>query len=83
MKIHYFAWLREHTRCSVEEITLPEYVVSVRDLASYLVTRSPGHEMALRNLKTVRVAINQKYADIDSQISPLDEVAFFPPVTGG
>ena len=83
MKILYFAWMREHTGCSTEEIQLPENVATISDLATYLRGRSAGHGTALRNLKTVRVAINRKFANLESSITDGDEVAFFPPVTGG
>lgn len=83
MKILYFAWMREHTGCSTEEIRLPENVTTISELAVYLRGRSAGYDTALRNLKTVRVAINRKYANLESPITDSDEIAFFPPVTGG
>ena len=83
MKILYFAWMREHTGCSTEEIRLPENVATISELATYLRGRSAGHDTALRNLKTVRVAINRKFANLESSITDGDEIAFFPPVTGG
>ena len=83
MKILYFAWMREHTGCSSEQLDLPAGISTVSGLVSHLTSRSDGHATALRNLKTVRIAVNQKYASLDSPIGPGDEVAFFPPVTGG
>ena len=83
MRILYFAWMREHTGCSSEEIQLPEKVGTIAELAKYLRRRSAGHEAALRNMKTVRVAINRRYAQLDNAVSDEDEIAFFPPVTGG
>jgi len=83
MRILYFAWMREHTGCSSEEIQLPEKVETIAELAEYLRGRSAGHEAALRNMKTVRVAVNRRYAQLDSTVSAGDEIAFFPPVTGG
>ena len=83
MKILYFAWMREHTGCSSEEIKLPAEIRTIGDLASYLRGRSAGHDAALRNLKTVRVAQNRTYARLGSPIEDSDEIAFFPPVTGG
>ena len=83
MKILYFAWMREHTGYSSEKINLPANVRTIGELASYLRGRSAGHDAALRNLKTVRVAQNRTYAQLDSLVKDSDEIAFFPPVTGG
>ena len=83
MKILYFAWMREHTGCASEAVELPETVTTVSELAACLARRSDGHATALRNLQTVRVAVNRKYASLDSPVRAGDEVAFFPPVTGG
>jgi molybdopterin converting factor subunit 1 len=79
----YFAWLRERTGTAREEIVLPEGVRTVSTLLDYLTTRSPGHAAALQNRRTVRTAVNQEFADLSGPIQPGDEVAFFPPVTGG
>lgn len=83
MKIRYFAWMREHTGVSSEEMALPAGIETVGQLAEHLKGSSEGHSIALRNMKTVRVAINRQYARLDSPVSDTDEVAFFPPVTGG
>jgi molybdopterin synthase sulfur carrier subunit len=83
MKIVYFAWMREHIGSSGEELDLPQGITTVGDLATYLKTLSTGHAKALSNLDVVRVAVNKIYADLNTQISNTDEVAFFPPVTGG
>ncbi len=83
MKILYFAWMREHTGCAAEEIELPDGVTTVADLVPHIVSQSDGHATALRNLKTVRVAVNRIHSGLDTPIKQGDEIAFFPPVTGG
>ena len=83
MKIMYFAWMREHIGAPSEEITLPDHISTVRALADHLKSQSGGHAKALSNLDVVRVAVNHVYADLDTHIRHDDEVAFFPPVTGG
>ncbi|MEK9860287.1 MAG: MoaD/ThiS family protein [Alphaproteobacteria bacterium] len=45
--------------------------------------RSPGHAKALSNMDVVRVAVNLSYCTLETPITNGDEVAFFPPVTGG
>ncbi len=83
LTILYFAWLRERIGASGEEIALPEGVHTVSALVDFLATRSPGHESAFRLRRTVRAAVKQEFADLLDPVRPGDEVAFFPPVTGG
>lgn len=83
LKILYFAWLRERTRLAEEEVSVPGSVASVGALVEWLSARSPGHQAAFANCRTVRCAVNQDFADPDTPLASGDEVAFFPPVTGG
>lgn len=83
MKILYFAWLKQKTRIGEETVDLPADVRTVDALIDHLRTKSPGHAAALADMKLVRVAVNQEFADLDAPLGPNDEVAFFPPVTGG
>ena len=83
MKIVYFAWMREHIGTSKEEFEMPKDIATVGMLAEHLKTLSAGHARALSDLNVVRVAVNQVYADLETAITDEDEVAFFPPVTGG
>jgi molybdopterin synthase sulfur carrier subunit len=81
--ILYFAWLRERVGTAQEELQLPEHVRTVSELLDYLSARGPGHAGALQNRRTVRCAVNQEFADPTTLLHPGDEVALFPPVTGG
>ena len=83
MKILYFAWLKEHTGSGAEELQLPDGVDTVGALIPHIIKQSAGHGTALANLDTVRVAVNRVYGDLTTPITNDDEVAFFPPVTGG
>lgn len=83
MKLMYFAWMREHIGTGHEDRPLPEGVDTVAGLVDHLRACSDGHARALSNMDVVRVAVNQRYAELDVEISDSDEVAFFPPVTGG
>jgi molybdopterin converting factor subunit 1 len=83
LTILYFAWLRERVGASEEQIALPAGVRTVGDLIAWLAERSPGHASAFANRRTVRCAVNQEFADPGARVGPGDEVAFFPPVTGG
>jgi sulfur-carrier protein len=83
MRILYFAWVREKTGKSDEEVTIPETVNTVSQLVDWMKTREGGYAEAFADQNVVRVAVNQEYVTIDHAVSNDDEVAFFPPVTGG
>ena len=83
MKLLYVSWLRARVGCAEEEVALPSQVRDVAGLLEWLRARSDRHAEALRNLGLVRVAVNQDYVGPAHPIRDDDEVAIFPPVTGG
>lgn len=83
MKVLYFAWLRTRIGVAQEVVEPPPEVTTVGALVEWLKTRGPKHADALANPKVVKVAVNQEYVPYDSPVGPGDEVALFPPVTGG
>ena len=83
MKIHYFAWLRTKIGVTREEVDPPAEVSDVAGLIDWLRGRGPGFADALADLRIVRVAVNQEYVALDHPVEPGDEIALFPPVTGG
>ena len=83
INVLYFAWMREHTGTASEQITLPNGAKTVGDLMPLLMARSTGHALALKNMAAVRVAVNRSYGDLKTAVAAGDEIAFFPPVTGG
>lgn len=83
MKILYFAWVRDKAGIAEEEVQPPVEVASVAALVGWLRQRGGGPAQALADLGRIRVAVNQEHAAFDAPVGPTDEVAFFPPVTGG
>ena len=83
VKVLFFASLREQLGTAAEEIELPASVATVAALRSHLARRGGAWEGALAEKKNVRAAINQDMANPGAAIRAGDEVAFFPPVTGG
>jgi len=83
VKVLYFAALREQLGISGEDIELPSGVATVAALRSHLVSRGGAWQSALAEGKLVRMAVNQDMAKPSAAIEAGDEVAFFPPVTGG
>jgi molybdopterin synthase sulfur carrier subunit len=83
MKLRYFAWVREKTGVSEEEIDLPANVATVSDVIAWLKTRGPEFEHAFKNSEAVRAAIDMSHVEQTHSVSDAHEIAFFPPVTGG
>ena len=83
MKLLYFAWVRQKIGKSEELLAMPPSVTNVSNLIEYLRRRGPNYEAAFRDPALLRVAINQQHTDFNAVIHAEDEVAFFPPVTGG
>jgi molybdopterin synthase sulfur carrier subunit len=83
VKLLYFAWLRERVGVSEEDIILPADIGSIGELIPWLRQRSPGHAAAFVSTASLRCAVNQDFAAPDTLIVAGDEIAFFPPVTGG
>ena len=84
MSVHiiYFAGLREALGQTSERLALPDHVGSVGQLHAHLAARG-GAWQALATTKNLRAAVNQQMAAMDAPVKDGDEVAFFPPVTGG
>jgi molybdopterin synthase sulfur carrier subunit len=83
MLIRYFAWLKQRTGRAQEELDPPPEITTVRQLAAWIGERHPGFAEALAAPGVVRFAVNQEYVADDAPIARGDEIAFFPPVTGG
>jgi molybdopterin synthase sulfur carrier subunit len=81
--ILYFAWLRERTGTTQESLELPDGLTTIGDLIAHLRARGGGYEAAFSLGRVIRAAVNQNFADPSTPIAPGDEIAFFPPVTGG
>jgi len=83
MQLLYFAWLRAKIGTGEETLDPPAEVRDVDDLLAWLKGRGDGYAEALADLSVVRVAVNQEYVKGDHPVAAGDEVALFPPVTGG
>lgn len=79
----YFASLRERLGCSRELLALPTGNATVSSLVEVLRNRDGHWPEAFAPGRNWRVAVNQDMADLATPIKAGDEVAFFPPVTGG
>ena len=83
MKILYFAWLRQRTGIGEEEVAPPPAVHDVASLIEWLKERGPAFAEALDDTTAIRIAVNQEFATLDTKLDGNEEVALFPPMTGG
>jgi molybdopterin synthase sulfur carrier subunit len=80
VQVLYFASLKEALGKSSESFELPAGITTVGALRDWLVAEGRG---ALATAKNLRCAVNQDMAGLDAPVREGDEIAFFPPVTGG
>jgi sulfur-carrier protein len=78
----YFAWVREKIGTQAESIDLPPEISTVADVISHLRKQGEHYDEALAD-GNLRVAVNQTYAQPESLVTNQDEIAIFPPVSGG
>ncbi len=82
VRLLYFAWVRERIGVAHEVVPLDQPLL-LHELVARLCKRSAGHEAALAEQGRLRAAINEAFVGWDAKVAPGDEVAIFPPVTGG
>lgn len=82
LNLVYFASFRELLGSEGESLALPEGVVDVAGLVAHLAERGGVWQQVMSD-SNLLVAVNQEMVDSQESISDGDEVAFFPPVTGG
>ncbi|HYF09976.1 MAG TPA: molybdopterin converting factor subunit 1 [Acetobacteraceae bacterium] len=84
MRVLYFAWVRQKVGTAEDSFgTLPQDVCDVGGLMKHLAARGGGYAEAFGHARQIRAAVNQEFAGPDHPVRVGDEVAFFPPVTGG
>jgi molybdopterin converting factor subunit 1 len=83
MRILYFAWVRETVGRAEETVAPPADVATVEALIAWLARLSANHARAFADRARIRAAVNHEHAPFARAIGPADEIAFFPPVTGG
>ena len=83
MKLLYFAWVRERIGKAEENVTPPATVGTVAELIAWLAGRGEEYAYAFENPKVIRTAIDRKHVQPGTPLAGANEIAFFPPMTGG
>ena len=83
MRLLYFAWVRERLGKAEERIDPPAGVATVGELMAWLAQRNEQYAYAFENAKVIRAAIDRRHVRADAAIAGANEIAFFPPMTGG
>jgi len=81
VEVLYFAWVRERIGLPRERVDTT--AATVTDLIAELMAREDRYALAFSDLKSLRVALDQKLSSFDAPLAGVREVAFFPPMTGG
>ena len=83
MIIKYFSWIKEHIGKSEEQVSLPSQITNIIELINYLNEIDEKYKIIFEKKELIKIAVNKKYSSFETNISDNDEIAFFPPVTGG
>jgi molybdopterin synthase sulfur carrier subunit len=82
MKLRYFSWLKKITNKDYEILNNKD-IKDIKDLKKYLCKKYPKMEDYLIKEEVLRIAVNLEYTSDNKLISNEDEIALFPPVSGG
>jgi molybdopterin synthase sulfur carrier subunit len=83
MKVLYFARFRQIIGRASDNVALPDGARTVEDLLNHLIASDAACAAAFADRKIIRAAVNQSHVKMDHPLAGAEEVAFFPPVTGG
>ena len=82
MKIKYFSWLKNFTNTDYEEIN-DKKIRDIKSLKKYLCKKYPNLKKYIIKKNIIRIAINFEYSFKNDKLNSEDEIALFPPVSGG
>ena len=83
MNLKYFAWIAEIIDKREESLEIPSGIETIGKLIDYLSSIDEAYKKAFEKRKSIKFAVNQVLVNENELISKADEVAFFPPMTGG
>ena len=83
MKVLYFSWIKDKLGKSYEEIQIKDNIKTINDLIELLKNIDETYKKVFEDTSSIMVSINMETASFENSIYNNDEIAFFPPMTGG
>ncbi len=83
MKILYFSWIKDGIGKNQEDITIDKNIKTISDLINFLITINEDYNKVFSDVSSIRFSKNMNLVNINENIKNEDEIAFFPPMTGG
>ncbi len=83
MKILYFSWIKDKLGKSQEMVQIDNNIKNVENLIEFLKNKNEDYMKVFNDTSSIKVSINMEIANMNDNINDEDEVAFFPPMTGG
>lgn len=83
MKILYFSWIKDKLGKSQEMVQIDNNIKNVENLIEFLKNKNEDYMKVFNDTSSIKVSINMEIASMNDNINDEDEVAFFPPMTGG
>jgi sulfur-carrier protein len=83
LKLRYFAWVRERIGKGEEDVELPAEIATVGELMQWLASRGEEYADAFSDARAVRAAVDWTHVRPEAPVAAAEEIAFFPPMTGG
>ena len=83
MRILYFSWIKDGIGKNQEDITIDKNIKTISDLISFLITINEDYNKVFSDVSSIRFSKNMNLVNLNENIKNEDEIAFFPPMTGG
>ncbi len=83
MKILYFSWIKDQIGNAEESLDIKDNIQTIEELVNFLKNINDNYKSVFTDVSSIKVSINMEIASFKDKINKEDEVAFFPPMTGG